>query len=102
MRWEENILFPAIESQPSVKELTWLTEIVEQIEQTRRRPTQRLHASVARTKCMCSLELEARSSNLRVQFLDSTILDAAKKGGDFTLWSQGYQAVALKAYWIIS
>lgn len=71
VRWEENVLFPAIESQLSDEELTWLAGITEQIEQTRCRPTQRLHASIAGAECMCSLELKVRSSNLGVQFLDS-------------------------------
>lgn len=71
VRWEENVLFPAIESQLSDEELTWLAGTTEQIEQTRCRPTQRIHASVARAECVRSSELKMWNSNLGVQFWDS-------------------------------
>ncbi|MBP9089645.1 hypothetical protein KBI23_01360 [bacterium] len=71
VRWEENVLFPAIERQLSYEESAWLARITEQIELTRCRPTQRLHASVEGAECMYTLGLKEPSSRLEAQFLGS-------------------------------
>ncbi len=65
VRWEENSLFPAIEDKLSDEDLKRLTEITASIEETRDRPTQHLHASVALDKesgeadtCGCEIASE--------------------------------------------
>lgn len=72
VRWEENVLFPAIESLMSDEELDWLAGATEEIEKNRRRPTQRLHASVAGAQtCVYSIDLHVRSRPLEVHLLKS-------------------------------
>jgi hypothetical protein len=50
VRWEERILFPAIESNAGEEELARLSELTAAIELHRARPTQQLHQSVSLSK----------------------------------------------------
>lgn len=52
VRWEENILFPAIERMLNDEESAWLVEVTQHLENSRCRPTQNLHASIAGA-CTC-------------------------------------------------
>ncbi|MDZ4833323.1 MAG: hemerythrin domain-containing protein [Candidatus Melainabacteria bacterium] len=47
VRWEENILFPAIEKMLNDEELAWLVGVTQPIEESRCRPTQALNVSIA-------------------------------------------------------
>lgn len=47
VRWEEHVLYPEIEGLLSESELKQLSEKTEEVEGMRKRPTQRLHCSVA-------------------------------------------------------
>ncbi len=55
VRWEENVLFPAIERMLNDEESAWLVEVTQHLEKSRCRPTQNLHASIAGV-CRCGIE----------------------------------------------
>lgn len=55
VRWEENVLFPAIERMLNDEESAWLVEVTQLLEKSRCRPTQNLHASIAGA-CTCAIK----------------------------------------------
>ncbi len=52
VRWEQNVLFSAIERMLNDEESAWLVEVTQHLEKSRCRPTQNLHASIAGA-CAC-------------------------------------------------
>lgn len=48
VRWEENFLFPALEKALDAEQLKKLSQMTTTIEETRTRPTQVLHSSIAK------------------------------------------------------